>query len=93
MRGRPLTVPHRYLRVQRCRRDAGVSHALLGGPEVRAAAQQLGDEPVPQLVADAARFPTPVSTNRVGVASKQVWDSKRVALRGEGLERLGGDNA
>jgi hypothetical protein len=35
----------------------------------------------------------PVSTNRVGVASKQVWDSKRVALRGEGSGRLGGDNA
>jgi hypothetical protein len=33
----------------------------------------------------------PVSTNRVGVASKQVWDSKEGRFRGEGSERLGGD--
>jgi hypothetical protein len=34
----------------------------------------------------------PVSTNRVGVASQWVWDSKRFET-GEGSERLGGEHA
>jgi hypothetical protein len=44
-----------------------------------------------QRAADAAG--NPVSTIRVGVASKQVWDSERVVFGAKASERLGGDNA